>query len=358
MYKCKSIVSRRAMIRIDQLKNVNFMNFSLLNAYHQYMRGKKSAGDVAMRSSLVRMIALIMLIGGFSLDASAKSEITLSFGVYSSDKPSSMVRQFRPVLNALERQMAALHKGPVRIQMHVAKSYEQGVKDLVTGKVDFSRFGPASYIEAKDGDPRIKIIVVESNNGSKVFNGVICVDKDSEITQVTQLRGKTFAFGDERSTIGRYLAQLHLLRHGMRVGDLGNYEYLGRHDAVGAAVGAGRFAAGALKESTFMKLVRDGVPLRAIAKFPNVTKPWIARGGLPDLQVRLLREALLTLDNSKAMKSLAKDGFLVGTDDDYAFIREAMLGNQLFFKTQRPSIANRAASHAGNDGGETTERKP
>lgn len=311
-----------------------------------------------MRSSLVRMIALIMLIGGFSLDASAKSEITLSFGVYSSDKPSSMVRQFRPVLNALERQMAALHKGPVRIQMHVAKSYEQGVKDLVTGKVDFSRFGPASYIEAKDGDPRIKIIVVESNNGSKVFNGVICVDKDSEITQVTQLRGKTFAFGDERSTIGRYLAQLHLLRHGMRVGDLGNYEYLGRHDAVGAAVGAGRFAAGALKESTFMKLVRDGVPLRAIAKFPNVTKPWIARGGLPDLQVRLLREALLTLDNSKAMKSLAKDGFLVGTDDDYAFIREAMLGNQLFFKTQRPSIANRAASHAGNDGGETTERKP
>jgi len=304
------------------------------------MRYKKSAGDFAMRSSLIRMISLIVLLGGFSLDAHAKREITLSFGVYSSDKPSSMVRQFRPVLNALERQMAVLHKGPVRIQMHVAKSYEQGVKDLVTGKVDFARFGPASYVEAKHGDPRIKIIAVESNNGSKVFNGVICVDKDSEITQVTQLRGRTFAFGDERSTIGRYLAQLHLLRHGMKVGDLGHYEYLGRHDAVGAAVGAGRFAAGALKESTFKKLVADGVPLRAIAKFPNVTKPWIARGGLPDLQIRLVRQALLTLNNSKAMKFLAKDGFLEGSDEDYAFIREAMLGNQLFFKTQA-NIARR-----------------
>ena len=36
-----------------------------------------------MRSSLIRLTSLIVLLGGFSLDAYAKSEITLSFGVYS-----------------------------------------------------------------------------------------------------------------------------------------------------------------------------------------------------------------------------------------------------------------------------------
>lgn len=294
-----------------------------------------------MRSTNILMVALVGLVVGLSGTARANSEITLSFGVYSSDKPSSMVRQFRPVLNALQRRMTEIHGHPVKIRMHVAKSYDQGLNDLVSGKVDFARFGPASYVKAKEWDPRISILVLESKKGRKVFNGVICVGKDSPIREVAQLHGKTMAFGDERSTIGRFLAQLHLLRHSIKANDLAHYEYLGRHDAVGAAVGAGRFDAGALKESTFKKLVADGIPLRAIAKFPNVTKPWIARGRLPDGTKALLREALLSLDDPKAMKALKKDGFVEGDDEDFAFIREAMLSNSLFFGT-KPSIADRS----------------
>ncbi|MCG8547054.1 MAG: PhnD/SsuA/transferrin family substrate-binding protein [Alphaproteobacteria bacterium] len=281
-----------------------------------------------------------MLLAGASGGALAGSGITLSFGVYSSDKPSSMVRQFRPVLNALEKRMSAIHGHPVTIRMHVSKSYEQGLNDLVSGRVDFARFGPASYIKANEWDPRIEILVLESRKGRKVFKGVICVADDSPIQNVAQLKGKTFAFGNERSTIGRYLAQLYLLRHDITASDLSHYEYLGRHDAVGAAVGGGRFDAGALKESTFKKLVADGVPLRAIADFPNVTKPWIARGGLPDAFKALLRKALLSLDDRKAMKALKTDGFIEGNDEDYAFIREAMVNSHLFFQ-QNPSIAKR-----------------
>ena len=297
----------------------------------------------------VLMIALAGVIVGLPAQAQADEGITLSFGVYSSDKPSSMVRQFRPVLNALEKRMTEMHGRPVQIQMHVANSYEKGLDDLVTGKVDFARFGPASYVQAKEADPRVSILVVESNKGRKVFNGVICVSKESPIKEVAQLHGKTFAFGDKRSTIGRYLAQLHLLRHDVKAHDLAHSEYLGRHDAVGAAVGAGRFDAGALKESTFKKLVADGVPIRAIARFPNVTKPWIARGGLPDEVRDLLREALLSVDDPKAMKALKKDRFVEGSDEDYAFIREAMVSNHLFFRNvpsnpaNSPSIADRNA---------------
>ena len=297
----------------------------------------------------VLMIALAGAIVGLPAQAQADEGITLSFGVYSSDKPSSMVRQFRPVLNALEKRMTEMHGRPVQIQMHVANSYEKGLDDLVTGKVDFARFGPASYVQAKEADPRVSILVVESNKGRKVFNGVICVSEESPIKEVAQLHGKTFAFGDKRSTIGRYLAQLHLLRHDVKAHDLAHSEYLGRHDAVGAAVGAGRFDAGALKESTFKKLVADGVPIRAIARFPNVTKPWIARGGLPDEVRDLLREALLSVDDPKAMKALKKDRFVEGSDEDYAFIREAMVSNHLFFRNvpsnpaNSPSIADRNA---------------
>jgi phosphonate transport system substrate-binding protein len=272
--------------------------------------------------------------------APAQADLTLSFGVYSSDKPSSMVRQFRPILNVLEKNLTAIRGEPVKIRMHVAKSYQQGLEDLLSGKVDFSRFGPASYVTAKQTDPSIEILAIESNKGQKVFYGVIVVAADSSIKTIGALRAKSFAFGDEESTIGRYLAQLYLLRNDIRSSDLGRYEYLGRHDAVGAAVGGGRFEAGALKESTYTKQKKSGVPLRAIARFPNVTKPWIARGKLPAQIKKELRQGLLAVEDKAVLKELPADGLVVGDDSDDAFIREAMLNNYMFFRKGSPQTAD------------------
>jgi phosphonate transport system substrate-binding protein len=316
-----------------------FMKFSPLRAIDAPVRGKGGEGSTTMR--LLRKISACALpiVAGF-WPAVGQADLTLSFGVYSSDKPSSMVKQFRPILNKLEQNLTEIRGEPVKIRMHVAKSYQQGLSDLVSGKVDFSRFGPASYVTAKESDNSIEILVIESNKGSKVFNGVIAVGNDSPIKSIADLRGKSFAFGDEESTIGRYLAQLYLMRNGLHAADLGSYEYLGRHDAVGAAVGGGRFDAGALKESTFAKQVEDGVPVRAIATFPNVTKPWIARGKLPP-QIRTeLRRALLGVTDMSALNDLRADGFVDGSDEDYAFIREAMLNNYLFFRKGNPATAD------------------
>ena len=260
----------------------------------------------------------------------ANAEVTLSFGVYASDKPSAMVRQFRPILNVVEERMAKMLGESVHIRLQVAKTYEQGIVDLVSGKVDFARFGPASYIEAKGTDPGVTILAVESKDGTKVFNGVIAVAKESPVQSVEDLRGKSFAFGDRRSTIGRYLSQLYLLENGIHASDLKRFEYLGRHDKVGYAVGSGQFDAGALKESTFNNLVEMGVSIRIIGRFPNVTKPWIARSGMDERIRTALQTVLFQIKDEEALKALTKDGFLEGDDRDYAFIREAIVNNLLF----------------------------
>ena len=262
----------------------------------------------------------------------AWADVDLKFGVYVSDKPTEMVRKFRPVLDALEASMSGELGEPVHIKMHVAGDYEAGIEDLVTGAVDFARFGPASYVLAKERNPELRILSVESEKGTKVFYGIICVAEESPIRAVEDLRGKSFAFGDSRSTIGRYLSQDLLIRHGITAKDLAVYDYLGRHDKVGTAVARKQFDAGALKEGTFKKLVAKGVPIRAIASFPNVTKPWIARGGLAPKIFAALRAALLRMRDPAALKALKKDGFLEGGDDDYAVIREAMASNARFFE--------------------------
>ncbi len=97
----------------------------------------------------------------------ALSDIQLTFGVYTSDKATAMVKQFRPVLDALETQMTTKLGESVQIKMQISKNYQQGLTNLVEGHVDFSRFGPSSYILAKQKNPEIKILAVENNKGGK-----------------------------------------------------------------------------------------------------------------------------------------------------------------------------------------------
>ena len=92
----------------------------------------------------------------------------------------------------------------------------------------------------------INIIAVSERNHSKVSYGIIAVHKNSRINNIADFRGKSFASGDEGSTTGRFLSQLYLVHEGMLSADLCRYEYLGRHDKVGTAVGASAFDAGAL----------------------------------------------------------------------------------------------------------------
>jgi phosphonate transport system substrate-binding protein len=264
-----------------------------------------------------------------------ESSVELVFGIYTADKPSTVVAQFRPLLNQLEIAIGQQLNQPVHIKLDIAATYEKGIENVVAGKVDLARLGPASYILAKQQNDDLSIVALESSKGKKTFYGVIAVHEQSDIDSIEDLKGKTFAFGNEKSTIGRYLSQQELYENGILASDLKSYEYLGRHDAVGAAVGGGFYDAGALKEGTFKKQLNKGIPIRAIAKFPNVTKPWIV-STRDDSQLNIaIKKALLSIDEPATLRAFGKQGFLEGTDADYARIRQSMENNDDFFERQR-----------------------
>lgn len=261
----------------------------------------------------------------------AHADINLSFGLYSSDKPTTLVRKFRPIINSLEQSLSRDLNTRVSIKLSISKTYEDGITALTNGTVDFSRLGPASYVNASEMNPDISLLAMEINKGKKEFKGVICVHKDSPIKTISDLKGKRFAFGSTDSTIGRYLSQQYLMDHGVKARDLASYEYLGRHDQVGYAVAQGKFDAGALKESTMKNLVKSGQPLRTLAEFNNVTKPWVARAGLDQKVLHALQQSLLNFQDEKALKMIKKDGFTIADKKDYASIREAIKMNPSFF---------------------------
>ena len=259
------------------------------------------------------------------------ADIKLRFGLYPSDKPSDLIKTFRPIINLIEQQLTQQLKQTVSIKIMVAPSYKKGINNLVESKVDFMRLGPASYIIAHNRNPQIEILAAENKKGKKTFKGVIIVKQDSSIHSLADLKGKRFAFGNKNSTIGRYLSQRYLAKHGIYAKDLATYRYLGRHDKVGSLVALGLFDAGALKSSTYKKLLAKGAPLRKLAEFDNVTKPWVARAKLAPSVKTALRRVLLNIKDTQILKPLKKDGFLPATHRDYKPIHTAIEQNSAFF---------------------------
>ena len=298
----------------------------------------KIADDNSITSRILRTLkpkkGLVIVCAIFTTAAlsaaPARSEINLTFGTYTSDKPTEMVRKLRPVLRFLEKSLTQQFGEQVRISTQIAKDYDRGISQLVKGKVDFARFGPASYVIAKGRSGKISVLAMEAVKGRKTFYGIICVQESTDIHHISDLFGKSFAFGNELSTIGRYLAQSQLLDAGINADQLKRYDYLGRHDRVGTAVGNKKFDAGALKLSTFKKLRKKNVAIREIHRFENVTKPWIARAGLDGKIAAALKSALLKLDDVKVLKAIKKSGFVEGNDLDFEVIRKAMKKSEQF----------------------------
>jgi len=300
------------------------------------MFNRWSSRQISKLNQIVFAFALFI----FSTSASAQMELV--FGVYTTDKPTTMVKAYRPILSALENVLTLELNEPVQIKLQVASSYQKGIDALVTGEVDFSMIGPASYIEASNSEPGLQILALDSSDGAKSFvRGVICVREDSQINTIAELKGKRFAFGNEKSTIGRYLSQALLTREGVTASSLQSFDYLGRHDRVAHAVSQATHDAGALKESTYHKLNKNkNLGLRILTTISTINRPWVASAQLDQNIVDALQSGMLNLEAPEAFEAMGKKQFVRGSDSDFAKIRSAINNNDSFFEGSPQPLAS------------------
>jgi phosphonate transport system substrate-binding protein len=252
-----------------------------------------------------------------------KAPLELRFGVYQSDKATEMYKRFTPFLEALQEDTGKRLGVPCSIDLSIYKSYDDAIEALVAGTVDFVHFGPASYITAKERNADIELLGMEHENGEKSSKGIIIVKKDSPIQTIEDLRGKSFAFGDKNSTIGRYLVQAELVAHGVYANDLSFFRYLDRHDQVASAVEHGDFDAGSVKFTSFKK-ANERNTLRVLATFDNVTKPVVVRAGMDRAVFTALQESLFAFKNDAFFKEMKISGFTNASESDFKLVREGM----------------------------------
>ena len=273
---------------------------------------------------------ILFLLFVTSLGFSEEPPLRLQFGIYPSDRTTIMYRMFAPILDALRAPIENQLHREVDIHMTLFEDYESGIKALTKGEVDFVRFEPSSYIVAEELNPNIQLLAMELQKGVKRFNGLIIAHKDANIAELSDLNGKTFAFGDENSAVGRFLSQSLLVDNNITSVSLASFDFLGRHDLVAQAVMTKSHDAGVVKSSTY-KNVCDPEEVIIVRAFSNVTKPWIARSDLSKDVCEAITAALFLLEDQKVIGQLGCSGFTEANSEEYDLVREGMKNAAAFY---------------------------
>jgi len=262
------------------------------------------------------------LFAGWSLfiapsgHATEEPQANISLGSVAMDVPAAMVRRLTPVATYLSARTG------FKVTFRASPNLGSAVEDLGAGHTQIAYLTPVAYLDAHEKYQAMPL-VGPLTRGKATFTLVIAVKKDSSIMTMADLRGRKFAFGDEKAL----LQPAVVVAAGVKLEDFASYSYLKHYDNIAKAVLNGDFDAGILKDTVAEAFAPKG--LRIIHVSPPLAPYLFAVSrDLPPKAVARLKNAMLALNGetpeTKAVLSALDpgyDGFVAAADKDYNGIR-------------------------------------
>ncbi len=244
----------------------------------------------------------------------------LVFIVHPFDTPSRLYQRFRPLCDYLQEVTGR------PIDLRVASTYEEQIQHIAEGKADLTYIGPTPYVRARDRYAPVQLLAAEAEGGRAFYQSVIVVRRESPIRSAADIRNRTMAFGADKSFSSFYIPRLMLQNAGVRLTDLKNYAYLGRHERVALAVLHRDFDAGGLRLEIAQKYLDRGLRIVTTSD-PLPPHAIVARPGLPEPIAEAVRKALLTPDarGREAFRAMGEEvSFVPIADADYDLARKVV----------------------------------
>jgi len=241
----------------------------------------------------------------------------VTMGSVAMDIPVEMIKRMSALTNYL-----ALSTN-LNIRFRPSPNLGSAVEDLGTGQTQIAYLTPVAYIEARKKYGVIPL-VAPTIQGRPYFSLVIGVKAGSGIGTPAELKGKRFAFGDEKALLQRAAVE----SMGVKLTDFSHFAYLKHYDNIAKAVLAGDFDGGILKDSVADDFKNKGIVV--IGSTPPLPAYIFAvHPGMPVAVRNKLRNALLALrkgtpDGSATLEAFdsAYDGFVVVDDQVYDPVRK------------------------------------
>ena len=265
------------------------------------------------RTIVVLFVSLITTLSAFG----AGNSITVAL------TPDGLSPEQRiPLQNYLKQSMGR------DVKLVTLNSYSTTLDSLSSGDVDFACLGAVTYVR---GRARMGLVPLVQRESDLQFHSLIIANASKQIYSLNDLRGKQFAYGDINSTSGHVIPYLEMKRAGINPDRDIESRYSGEHSATVKLVEMGIVDAGAVDESVFNAMIKDGRAdrsrLRVIyTSHPFVDYVYVARRGVTDSEREKFAAALLALKEGKnddVLKLLRATKFVKANDGEYAAIRDA-----------------------------------
>jgi phosphonate transport system substrate-binding protein len=279
---------------------------------------------VLIPKSLVFAALVLLLAGcGGGDAASAGGEETLEVGLIPNQNPEEVEAQYQPLEDYLSEELGR------EVVVSVPTTYNAVVEAMVSDKLDLAYFGGLTYVQARQrADVHPLFTEINPRTGTTEYRSFIIVPADSDVREVADLNGETFAFGSVSSTSGSLYPSIMLEEAGIDYRtDLEEVIYTGGHDTTAQAVANGRVDAGGLEGRILLDLQEEGVieedSVRVIERSaPIEGYPWVVRDDLPDETEEQLTDAFLGIEDPELLDLLRADGYETVSAEDYDYVEE------------------------------------
>jgi len=308
---------------VDKIKDITSQSVNLAEEMDH------SVVELSKQADLLREeINHFTLIADYDLKGGGR----LRMGVAPIEEPEMMRKRLTPLAEYLSSKL------DLEVEVLPGRDLASAVNELGQGKTDICYLSPTTYVEARHKFGA-EVLLKAISKGQPFTHSAIVVRSGGTVKSVSGLSGRTFAFGDEKSTTAHLMPRAMLAAVGMKLQDLKSYRYLGRHDEVAKAVLAGDFDAGGMLESVARDYEAKGLAIIQVSDdIPNFN--FAASKNLDSRTKERIKEALMSLkpsdpEQGKVLKSINQDcdGFMEAMDSDYDVVRNMV--RQLYGITYR-----------------------
>ncbi|RME27765.1 MAG: phosphate/phosphite/phosphonate ABC transporter substrate-binding protein, partial [Deltaproteobacteria bacterium] len=213
------------------------------------------------------------------------------------------------------------------VEFRLGETYRAVNADLLEGKVDFAFLCTGGYLALKKLSPSIKPLCVPRINGSLTYRSYVIVRAKSGANDISDLRGKRFAFTDPLSQTGCIWPRYLVARLGTPAEEFfSSITYTSSHDRSIRAVSLGVVDGAAVDSLVFDEMASKNPKLadsvRIISRSPEFgMPPVVASPAVPESLRSRLQAVMLGLHEdekaSEYMKQIGIERFEIPPDGLY-----------------------------------------
>ena len=209
------------------------------------------------------------------------------------------------------------------VKLVTSRNFDTFWKDVAEQRYDLVHYNQYQYIRSA---ATYKVIAHTQEFGKNAVAGVIFVRKDSGITDVSQLRGRTVIFGGSKDAMLSYIAPRYLLMQaGLKEGDFKTKFAVNPQNALVALYYKQADAAGGGDVVVNQPAIKSAINIQDIqiltSTEPLLFLPWAVKRSMQPKLAQSIQSLLIDLENSEAGKQVLKSAIMSGIgvawDKDY-----------------------------------------